>query len=344
MTAKNRFDAAFEGRPGYPVALCYEGLVIRDHIDTVSDKPWEYCIDADIQKRYQWHVGVKNRLSHDWVVYPFPYCYNEPPVNVTKPVSGGSFHWPQNKPKIDSKEQIDACIPLTQLEPLPPAGELDTMLQQLYADRPKLSHVSAPFWQCSGRWDFNELMMLTINNPQLLEYACERITKNTLIQIQRAQLQGCAMIWIEDCYSDMLSPALFQRFNIAYIKEITAAVQKAGMRCVHYYCGSLHNKLDLLLSTNSDAYAFEESKKGFDIDIVEIAKYVNGRHCLFGNIDAVGVLQDGSPDDIRREISRQAEAGRLNGDRFVFGLGSPVTPLTPMERVMDFIGMVRDLV
>ena len=220
-------------------------------------------------------------------------------------------------------------------------GALEARLEALYADRPKLSATVAPFWGCNTLWDFETLMILAVNNPRLLEYACERITKNAICQIKRLKTQGCSMIWIEDCYSDMLSPVLFERLNIEFVKKIIIAIRNAGMRSIHYFCGNPHGKLDLLLSANADAYSFEESKKGFDIDIIELAKYMRGRHCLFGNIDSIGILQNGSYEDIKRELERQAIAGKLNDDRFVFALGSPVTPLTPMEKVMNFIELAR---
>ena len=343
MTAKDRFNAAFEGKPGYPVALCYEGLFMRDHIDEVSDKPWDYCIDPDIKKRLSWHEGVKNRLTHDWIGYPFSYCYNEVPQNITKPIQSGTYSRKSEKIKIDSTEQIDARIPLysdTSEQSLP-KGALEAKLEVLYADRPKLSATASPFWGCNSLWDFETLMMLAIDNPLLLEYACERITMNAIFRVKQLKTQGCSMMWIEDCYSDMLPPGLFERLNIDFVKMIIAEIRNAGMRSIHYFCGNPYGKLDLLLSANADAYSFEESKKGFDIDIIDLAKYINGRNCLFGNIDSIGVLQNGSLDDIKHELNRQGKAGKLNGDRFVFALGSPVTPLTPMKKVIDFINIAR---
>lgn len=77
------------------------------------------------------------------------------------------------------------------------------------------------------------------------------------------------------------------------------------------------------------------------LDIADIAAKIDGRCVLFGNIDAIGVLQDGSEDDLRREIARQATAGRRNGNRFVLSTGSPITPGTPVERVRLYTDLAR---
>jgi uroporphyrinogen-III decarboxylase len=64
---------------------------------------------------------------------------------------------------------------------------------------------------------------------------------------------------------------------------------------------------------------------------------------LFGNLDAIGVLQDGSKEQLRHAIAEQIIAGRRNKNRFVVSLGSPITPATPVERVRLYCELVREM-
>ena len=68
-------------------------------------------------------------------------------------------------------------------------------------------------------------------------------------------------------------------------------------------------------------------------DIVEIADIIKGRCMLLGNIDSIGILQNADSDGLRDEIRRQAGAAKINKNRFVYSIGSPVTPGTPAEKV-----------
>jgi Fic family protein len=52
-------------------------------------------------------------------------------------------------------------------------------------------------------------------------------------------------------------------------------------------------------------YYEEESKKGFAIDIEEVAERVDGRMALLGNVDAIGLMEHGSDEELRAEIARQ---------------------------------------
>ena len=102
-------------------------------------------------------------------------------------------------------------------------------------------------------------------------------------------------------------------------------------------------KWDLILLVGADALSLEESKKNFRIEIEEVVERVGGRCTVLGNLDSVGVLQDGSEDRLRAEIARQIAAGRRNGSRFIMSLGSPVTPQTPVARVRLYSDLVHAL-
>ena len=103
------------------------------------------------------------------------------------------------------------------------------------------------------------------------------------------------------------------------------------------------DRWSLLLEAGADALAFEESKKNFHIDIEEVVSQVDGRCTVLGNLDTIGLLQNGTETDLRDEIARQLIAGQRNGGRFIMSVGSPVTPTTTPERVRLYCDMVREL-
>jgi len=115
------------------------------------------------------------------------------------------------------------------------------------------------------------------------------------------------------------------------------------MKSIYYYCGDPWGRFDAILDVGADAFHFEESKKGFRIDIEDIVEGAGKRGVVFGNLDAIGVLQDGSEDVLRAEIHRQLRAGRKNGNRFVMSTGSPITPGTSVQKVRRYTDIVREV-
>jgi uroporphyrinogen-III decarboxylase len=143
--------------------------------------------------------------------------------------------------------------------------------------------------------------------------------------------------------TDMVSLDHFEQFNLQYLCRVTSEIRRLGMHSIHYFCGDPLGKWEALLASGADALALEESKKRFSIDIDDIVDRVAGRMAVLGNLDAIGILEQGSEKVLRAEIARQVAAGRRNGSRFVMSIGSPVTPQTPVSRVRHYCDLVHEL-
>jgi uroporphyrinogen-III decarboxylase len=206
-----------------------------------------------------------------------------------------------------------------------------------------LRGVSSPLWRCYRLWGFEGMMERVSTRPGLIEHACRRALKIGIETVHEAAALGAAGLWIEECFTDMISPGAFAALNVPFVRELVEAIRAEGMKSIYYFCGDPTGKWEHLLSVGADALSLEESKKGFVIDIEDAVTRVAGRCTVLGNLDAIGILQNGSDDWLRAEISRQLAAGRRNGSRFIMSLGSPVTPETPVERVRLYCDLVRQL-
>ena len=114
------------------------------------------------------------------------------------------------------------------------------------------------------------------------------------------------------------------------------------MIAVFYFCGDVMPRLTPIRTLDPTCLAVEESKKGFEIEIGDVRRQMGEKAGLFGNVDVLGVLQNGTEDLWRREIERQVRAAGGNG-RFVMSFGSPITPGTPPERVWAFVELTHRL-
>ncbi len=143
--------------------------------------------------------------------------------------------------------------------------------------------------------------------------------------------------------TDCIGPGAFGLLSVPFVRTLAAEVRAAGLKSVYYYCGNPAGKWEHILSVGADALSFEESKKGFSIDIEDVVEMVRGRCALLGNLDALWLLRSGSDEELRAEIARQIAAGRRNGGRFIMSLGSPVTPRTSVSRVRLYCDIVHEL-
>ena len=186
-------------------------------------------------------------------------------------------------------------------------------------------------------------MLKLHDDPRLVGYACERYRQWCERHIFETAALGAQVVWIEECYVDMISPEMYVGLGLPHVRSLADGIRAAGMKSVHYHCGDPWGKMKLILDAGADAVSFEESKKGFVIDIEDVVEAVGRRCVVLGNLDAMRLLPHCTEDELREEIARQISAGRKNGSRFVMSIGSPVTPDTSVERVGLYCDLAHEI-
>lgn len=375
-----------EGCSETPVVLPYEEIFIRDHWDEVTRLPGWYWKSPKLEHQLAWREEAIRRLEQDWFDLPFclPRADREEweiiPEEASMlhrrtgerkmlsvPTIGGEFipagsETGSEGGSLSTPEDVDTAVPLPQQE----GGETEVipqrevaredlgkddlsqaLLQGAGSDRFPLVSVMSPFWNCFKLWDYQELLLRSVDTPKLIRYACERYVKVSQDRIRQAADMGAKGVWIEEGLTDLLHPDSFLSLSLPYIRVLFDEARDLGLKSVYYYTGNPKGKLDAILSAGADAYSFEEKKKGYLTDIKELAEYLwengCGREILLGNIDPILVLQEGSDDDLKNAIMEQLEAAAIIQNRFIMCLGSPVTPATPLSRVTQFCRMTREI-
>ena len=377
MTGRERVLAAFSesSASDLPAVICYEGIYIRDRWRDLSSRPWWHRQVPDLERQLDWRRDVITAIDQDWfrlaggcdrdtraqcvveergsrVVWRDSRTGEEsdlvePSIGGWSPSGGHMSMHPEDLPA--SPTEVDDRVPLVDPDAWQDPG-IDgradlarALLAEWGARRLPIWAVSSPFWDCYRLWGFEGLMLRVADDPELVIHACERLAGRARAVVRDAAAFGAEAIWVEETLTDQLSPEDFARINLPVVQRLMEEIAAAGLKSIYYYCGDPAGKWDSLLAAGADALAFEESKKGFRVDIDEVVERVAGRCTVLGNLDAVGVLQDGSHAQLRAEIARQIEAGRRNGSRFIMSLGSPVTPDTPVARVRQYCDLAHEL-
>ncbi len=374
MTGREKMEAAFSegGSAEVPVVLsCYEDIFQRDHWEELTAQPWWYLGDSDVEHQLAWRREAIRNTGEDWFRLPFCASREERRRERRFEVDGKAFwqdtvtaeqqelrHWPSGgwpergyEAPVDlaeTPEAVDRAVPIPDEDDAAwVRGEgRDEVAQGLLAefgDTLYPNHRSqSPLLFCADLWGFEGMMVNIATRPDLVRHACLRYLELVKQRVRRAAVLGAACIWVVDALADMISPQEYAVFSAPELRVVMEEIRRVGMRSIYYFTGSPAGKLDLILSLGADALAFEDPKKGFSVDVVELARQVHGRCTLFGNLDVQGVLQDGTEEQLRAEVKRQLQAAPLNGGRFVMSLGSPVTPDTPLARVRRFCEVVRE--
>jgi uroporphyrinogen-III decarboxylase len=183
----------------------------------------------------------------------------------------------------------------------------------------------------------NALEMLK-SEPVFIDALCQRILEQNIETIRTLAAAGGDAIYIDDATatSDMISVADYERFSLPYMKAMVEEIHRLGHKAIIIYFGGVMDRLDQIASIGADGLSVETSMKAYVNDIAEIAHRIGQQVTLFGNLDPISVLQDGTDAELEAEMDRQAEAGR-SARGFIMCTGSPITPATPLQRVQRFI-------
>jgi hypothetical protein len=376
MTGRERIEAAFsaDGAREIGAVICYESLYVRDRWDDLTDYPWWFRRAPAIDRQMAWRRQVIERLGQDWMELPVvgPAIERER-LSVELRADGaflvdrfsgreselvresvGGWAEPYAKPQSAvvrlpcSRAEIDHLIPVPVSAhafdaDLAGRGELAQRLLAAFGERLfPICHVTSPLWGLYGRLGFEGMMLTIAERPALAAYACERLLAQARRDVHVGQSIGAAGVWIEDCMTDLISPADYRKLNVPFLRALASEIAASGMISIHYYCGNPRGKWESLLDSGADALALEEGKKGFRIDVDDVVDRVDGHKVVFGNLDAIQLLERGREEALRAEVARHIRAGRRNRSRFVMSVGSPVTPGTPPERVRLYTDLAHE--
>jgi uroporphyrinogen decarboxylase len=198
------------------------------------------------------------------------------------------------------------------------------------------------FWGCQMYLGQTNTLRMLMEDPDLIRCLSDRLLEMSIESVRFLSEVGLDLFYIDDAMgtSDMISPALYEQFSLPYLQAITAEIHRLGRKAVVIYFGGVSDRLELIASSGADGLLVETSMKNYTNDIVQIAERIGDRISLFGNIDPIGVLEQGTDEELEAEIQRQALAARKTRG-FIMSTGSPITPLTPLARVQQYIRLAQ---
>jgi uroporphyrinogen-III decarboxylase len=190
--------------------------------------------------------------------------------------------------------------------------------------------------------DFEDALAATIEHPDNLAYLLYRLYEVSLDKMRLLKALGAhGYIGSETCVAaDILAPKTFRSLVLPALTMFYHEIERMGLVAVSYFLGDVNPILDDIAGMGARALMVEETKKAFELDVVEIQRRLNGRMAVFGNLDSVYGLLWGKREMIEQETRRQCACARKGG--FIMACGSPLCLDTPRENIDLFLKVARE--
>jgi uroporphyrinogen-III decarboxylase len=363
--------ATLEGRPAdrLPVAVPCIFLLQCDHWCEITGQPawtyyaWQIQDPAEHIKAYAdfdqqlpfdilqpWTASNRERREALEIVHQDGKHYFRDRrtgemtlLNEDLPHSQGG---PNQARRAFDRQDVNRLVVTEPAHKLLESGRYDFIqaARRAFPDKFIMNGVIGTFYQCTWYVGETNLFSLLYDEPDLIHYLSQKILEKTIEDIRALAAAGDDAIYVDDALttSDMISADFYERFSLPYVRVMIEEIRALGKKAVLIYFGGVMDRIEQIASLGADSLNVETSMKSYVNDLAEIAAQVGDRVCLWGNIDPVSVVQNGTDEDLRRAIAEQVAIGRRAG-KFIVSTGSPITPLTPLPRIRCFIDLGREL-
>ena len=209
-------------------------------------------------------------------------------------------------------------------------------VSEMITDRPVLAGIIGPFSLAGRLLDMTEIMIMTYEDPEVVEIVLEKATEFLIKYAQAFKEAGANGIAIAEPAAGLLSPNLIKEFSTPYVKRIRESVEDDNFAVLYHNCGSVVPLLDNIREINAGAYSI-----GNAVDIEEALKAIPQESIVTGNIDPAGTFRNGTPEQMRKETLELLERCSKYPN-FVIGSGCDIPPMTPLENIQAFFDAVKE--
>ncbi len=230
--------------------------------------------------------------------------------------------------------------------------------------------VSGPFSTAGNLMGPENLARALIEAPDQVHKLMEKVTDYS-IQYHRAFAgRAHAVVVLEPMTAtELTSPAAYKEFVFPYLQRTFQQIADAGLIPINHPCGDTTGILDMAVQVlppkpphcihasfgqavtrprslewvrdvTGDASISADPEDPFSILMRGVKKAVGSKTCIAGNIDPVGVMLDGSPEDVEKAVKRVIDYAGENGALIVCP-GCDLNPDIPAANLETLVTATR---
>jgi MtaA/CmuA family methyltransferase len=178
----------------------------------------------------------------------------------------------------------------------------------------------------------NETMLALTDDPPLVQALMERCLEYGLAYGRALSAAGTDMLSGGDSPAGLIGPSLYREVVWPFEKRLIAGLRSATRKPVSLHiCGKATPYLADMAATGADVLEIDHF-----VDLAEACRIVGPDVALWGNLDPVAVLAQGTPERVRA-VAR--DAIRTCGHRrFVLSSGCTLAVETPAANIEALMG------
>lgn len=238
----------------------------------------------------------------------------------------------ENHP-VTSREELQKLQDIDILADCRVVSNLETMkLMKKELPCLKGAYVTGPYTLASLLCGASEAAMLTMDDPELLHAVCDLCTKVVACYAKALEDAGADTIMVLEPSAVMLSPQQFTEFSGNYVRTLDGSYT---VESILHICGDTAHLLAGMAATGVAGFSLD-----YAVDLTAAAAAFGEGQFVMGNLDPVGVLRDGSPENIR-SMAEGLMASMQGKGNFILSSGCDIPHDAPAENIRSFMEAAR---
>ena len=214
------------------------------------------------------------------------------------------------------------------------ASDLPRVRAELGEEGLVMASVGDPAYLAADLMSFQDYLMWAFEETdhfaRTVTIIAERVMENLRRQLDCCVLDLYRIVGPEYFTPPYLSPAMFRRFIVPHVTEMTRLIHARGGK-VRLHChGKMAQVLDMILETGCDGIDPCEPPPDGDIELDEVKRRCQARGAsVWGNIE-LKLLEQGTPDQVRAEVRKIMTQAKAGGGFVLIPTAGPINvPLAP---------------
>ncbi|HEY5911522.1 MAG TPA: uroporphyrinogen decarboxylase family protein, partial [Verrucomicrobiae bacterium] len=197
-----------------------------------------------------------------------------------------------------------------------------------------------PFSLAAALLGLNQIMLKVVDDPPLVQALMHRCEEYALAYGRALSEAGADMLSGGDSPAGLLGPGLYGQLAFPSEQRLIKALKNATGKPVSLHiCGDTRTILPVMANSGADVLEFDHA-----VGIQEACRMVDPSITLWGNLDPVRLLAQGTTEQVSAEAERaMAEVRSAGRTRFVLSSGCTLAVETPRQNVEALVSSVRRL-
>ncbi len=219
-----------------------------------------------------------------------------------------------------------------------PEYHIDTILRVIEIAGGKYSvhsEIFSPWTQIMELIGYENGLMAIFDDPLKLKACLDRLSDGAIDLGRRQAACGVDAVLISSAFAGggFISRKQYSEFVLPFEKKVIDGIKEKNAVPVYTHtCGSIGDRLDLMLETGTNGIDTLDPPPLGNVDLADAKRILRGKVFIKGNIDPVNVLFKGTLETVRQDVIDRISVGGKGGG-YILSTACSVSPHTPPEHI-----------